>query len=65
MKACTLVSIPLETILLSGCLGIEQALRAQRVTDSLASIVSARESAWQRADVQPTSSCYCAPGGER
>jgi tetratricopeptide (TPR) repeat protein len=43
-------------------LGLQQALRAQG-RDAEAQAVSARlAQEWGRADVQPTSSCYCEPG---
>jgi hypothetical protein len=45
-----------------GLLGLEKSLRAQRKTDGLDEIVRLRKSAWTRADVAPTSSCYCEPG---
>ena len=43
-------------------LGLEQALVAQGQTAPAAEIAAAREAAWSRADVAPTSSCYCEPG---
>lgn len=45
-----------------GLLGLEKALRAQRKTEGLDEIVRMRKRAWSRADVTPTSSCYCEPG---
>ncbi len=43
-------------------LGLEQALRAQQKNPEEADTLAiARNAAWSRADVQPTSSCYCAP----
>ncbi len=43
-------------------LGLEQALRAQEKNSEEAdTLATARNAAWVRADVQPTSSCYCAP----
>lgn len=42
-------------------LGLEQALRAQGKTGEVPRLTSAREAAWSRADVRPTSSCYCEP----
>jgi tetratricopeptide (TPR) repeat protein len=42
-------------------LGLEQALRAQGKTAGAVEAVAAREVAWRRADVSPTSSCYCEP----
>jgi tetratricopeptide (TPR) repeat protein len=43
-------------------LGLEKARRAQRKTHDIALLVNARAKAWSRADVIPTSSCYCEPG---
>ncbi len=43
-------------------LGLEQSLRAQRKTDEAERIGGRLEKAWARADVQPTSSCFCQPG---
>jgi tetratricopeptide (TPR) repeat protein len=43
-------------------LGIENARRAQGKTADLERIARARQRAWARADVTPTSSCYCEPG---
>lgn len=43
-------------------LGLEQALRMQRKTEGLDELVRKRKRAWSRADVTPTSSCYCEPG---
>jgi len=43
-------------------LGLEKARRAQRKTDGIDALVRARAKAWARADVCPTSSCYCEPG---
>jgi tetratricopeptide (TPR) repeat protein len=43
-------------------LGLEQARRAQRKTAGLDELVRQRKAAWSRADVRPTSSCYCEPG---
>jgi tetratricopeptide (TPR) repeat protein len=45
-----------------GLLGLEKARRAQRETEGLAELVRMRKSSWSRADVAPTSSCYCEPG---
>jgi tetratricopeptide (TPR) repeat protein len=42
-------------------LGLEQSLRAQGKTSDAASLASQRATAWVRADVKPTSSCYCQP----
>lgn len=43
-------------------LGLEQALRAQEKLDEARQFSMARSRAWSRADVRPTSSCYCEPG---
>lgn len=45
-------------------LGLEQALRAAGGADpaELRRIADRRADAWRRADVRPTSSCYCEPG---
>jgi tetratricopeptide (TPR) repeat protein len=43
-------------------LGLEKARRMQGDTDGLDDLVRQRKLAWQRADVTPTSSCYCEPG---
>ena len=44
-------------------LGLEQALRAQgKSGEEVDTLVAARAKAWRRADVQPTSSCFCEPG---
>jgi tetratricopeptide (TPR) repeat protein len=45
-------------------LGLELALRAQSdvVTDEVAALAAMRTKMWRRADVNPTSSCYCEPG---
>jgi tetratricopeptide (TPR) repeat protein len=43
-------------------LGLEKARRMQRKTEGLADLTRRRKAAWSRADVQPTSSCYCEPG---
>lgn len=43
-------------------LGLEKARRVQRKTEGLDQLVRARAQAWKRADVLPTSSCYCEPG---
>ena len=45
-----------------GLLGLEKARRMQRKTEGLAEIVRQRKASWARADVAPTSSCYCEPG---
>lgn len=43
-------------------LGLEKARRMQGDTDGLDDLVRQRSKAWARADVAPTSSCYCEPG---
>ena len=43
-------------------LGLEQALAAQGGSPEIAQVRARRASAWQRADVEPGSSCYCEPG---
>lgn len=43
-------------------LGLEKARRALRKTEGLDELARARAKAWSRADVQPTSSCFCEPG---
>lgn len=43
-------------------IGLEQALRAQNQQDAAQQFAAARIKAWSRADVKPTSSCYCQPG---
>jgi tetratricopeptide (TPR) repeat protein len=45
-----------------GLLGLEKARRAQRKTEGLDELARQRAAAWARADVVPTSSCYCEPG---
>jgi len=45
-----------------GLLGLEKARRMQRETEGLAELVRLRKRSWSRADVAPTSSCYCEPG---
>ena len=45
-----------------GLLGLEKARRAQRETEGLDELVRMRKRSWSRADVAPTSSCYCEPG---
>ena len=42
-------------------LGLEQALSAQRKGAEAESVAERRMRAWSRAEVQPTSSCYCEP----
>jgi tetratricopeptide (TPR) repeat protein len=43
-------------------LGLEKALEAQGNTTEAAGYRNQRAVAWKRADVKPTSSCYCQPG---
>lgn len=43
--------------------GLEQALAAQGKLQESLEVGAKREKAWSRADVQPSSSCYCEPGG--
>lgn len=43
-------------------LGLENALRAQNKNAEAAGYSNRRAVAWSRADVKPTSSCYCEPG---
>jgi tetratricopeptide (TPR) repeat protein len=43
-------------------LGLENALRAQGKSAEADIVAGKRSAAWARADVRPTSSCYCAPG---
>ncbi|MHC4947907.1 MAG: tetratricopeptide repeat protein [Planctomycetota bacterium] len=49
-------------------LGLRQSLRAQQRLDGAEAVAQRLAVAWRRADVRPTSSCYCepgpAPGGE-
>lgn len=45
-----------------GLLGLEKSRRMQRETEGLDDLVRQRKNAWSRADVTPTSSCYCEPG---
>jgi hypothetical protein len=46
-----------------GLLGLEQALAAQAETgEEITRVAAARAKVWRRADVSPTSSCYCQPG---
>lgn len=42
-------------------LGLEQSLRVQGKTQDASALASQRAQAWARADVSPTSSCYCQP----
>ena len=43
-------------------LGLEKALRAQGKDAAAETLTAALATAWARADVRPTSSCYCEPG---
>jgi tetratricopeptide (TPR) repeat protein len=43
-------------------LGLEKSRRMQGETDGLDDLIRRRSKAWARADVAPTSSCYCEPG---
>jgi tetratricopeptide (TPR) repeat protein len=43
-------------------LGLENACRAQKKDDAAAKYAEDRAQIWKRADVKPTSSCYCEPG---
>ncbi|HLU40107.1 MAG TPA: hypothetical protein VK081_12045, partial [Planctomycetota bacterium] len=43
-------------------LGLEQARRRQGKTEGLDDLARQRAESWARADVTPTSSCYCEPG---
>ena len=43
-------------------LGLEQALNAQGKMEEAKEFAAERADVWSRADVTPTSSCYCAPG---
>jgi tetratricopeptide (TPR) repeat protein len=43
-------------------LGLERSRRMQGGTDGLDDVARQRSKAWARADVTPTSSCYCEPG---
>ncbi len=45
-----------------GLLGLEQSLRAQGRSHEVNNLVNLRTTAWSRADVKPTSSCFCEPG---
>jgi tetratricopeptide (TPR) repeat protein len=44
-------------------LGLSLALQAQGESDEAGEVADALAKAWARADVRPTSSCYCATGG--
>ncbi len=46
-------------------LGLAQALEAQGKDAEAASVRLHRERVWADADVEPTSSCYCEPGGPK
>jgi tetratricopeptide (TPR) repeat protein len=43
-------------------LGLQQALAAQGKTDDAEAAAEQLADVWQRADVRPSSSCYCEPG---
>ncbi len=43
-------------------LGLERALRAQGKTEEAERVGARLKSTWARADVRPTSSCFCQPG---
>ncbi|MCP3914143.1 MAG: hypothetical protein GY711_01140 [bacterium] len=43
-------------------LGLELALRANGDNEGASAALGRRRAAWKRAEVQPTSSCYCEPG---
>ncbi|MGD9691353.1 MAG: hypothetical protein AB7G17_00760 [Phycisphaerales bacterium] len=43
-------------------LGLEQALRAQGKTEEAERVGAQLKTTWARADVRPTSSCFCQPG---
>jgi hypothetical protein len=46
-----------------GLLGLEQALAMRAGSgDEITRVAAARADVWRRADVSPTSSCYCQPG---
>ena len=45
-----------------GLIGLQQSLKAQGKTDEAIALNSSLTKAWWRADVRPTSSCYCQPG---
>jgi hypothetical protein len=44
-------------------LGLSQVLEAQGRTEEAVQYAAASKKAWARVDVRPTSSCYCATGG--
>jgi len=46
-----------------GLIGLQQSLLAQGKIDEANALAPALEAAWAKADVTPTSSCYCEPGG--
>jgi len=46
-----------------GLLGLKQSLMAQGKMDEAFALEPAVAKAWEKADVMPTSSCYCEPGG--
>ncbi len=43
-------------------LGLREALEAQGEAEEASQVADQLAKAWKRADVKPTSSCYCAPG---
>ena len=45
-----------------GLIGLQQSLAAQGKTDEAEALATPLTKAWWRADVTPTSSCYCQPG---
>jgi hypothetical protein len=45
-----------------GLLGLERALSQLGRHAEVEEVRTARQAAWARADVKPTSSCYCEPG---
>lgn len=47
-----------------GLIGLQQSLAAQDKMDEADAMASSLTKAWRRADVMPTSSCYCQPGGK-
>lgn len=45
-----------------GLIGLQNSLRAQGQYDEAQSLDTKIKTAWAKADVRPTSSCYCEPG---
>ncbi len=45
-------------------IGLRECLAAQGKQSESAAVAASLARAWPRADVSPTSSCYCAPGGQ-